>query len=89
MTVRVPAPLAAVGGPVRVPTLDGDVEMTLPAGSSSGRVLRLRGKGWPKADGSRGDELAEVRLTVPETLTEEQSGLYQQLLELETAAASR
>lgn len=88
VTVRVPAPLAAVGGPVRVPTLDGDVEMTLPAGSSSGRVLRLRGKGWPKADGSRGDELAEVRLTVPETLTEEQAELYQQLLELETAGAA-
>ena len=88
VTVRVRAPLAAVGGPVRVPTLDGDVEMTLPAGSSSGRVLRLRGKGGPKADGSRGDELAEVRLTVPETLTEEQAGLYQQLLELETAGTA-
>lgn len=86
VAVKVPAPLAAVGGPVRVPTLDGDVEMTLPAGSSSGRVLRLRGQGWPKADGSRGDELAEVRLTVPEELSDEQAGLYQQLLELEAAS---
>ncbi len=85
VTVRVPAPLAAVGGPVRVPTLEGDVEMTLPAGSSSGRVLRLRGQGWPKQDGARGDELAEVRLTVPEQLTDEQAGLYKQLLELDGA----
>jgi len=88
VTVRVPAPLAAVGGPLRVPTLEGEVEMTLPAGSSSGRVLRLRGQGWPKADGSRGDELAEVRLTVPEELSSEQEQLYKQLLELEMAGAT-
>jgi curved DNA-binding protein len=45
-------------------------------------VLRLRGQGWPKQDGARGDELAEVRLTVPEKLTDEQADLYKQLLEL-------
>lgn len=81
VVVKVPAPLAALGGPLRVPTLDGDVEMTLPAGSSSGRVLRLRGQGWPKADGTRGDELAEVRLTVPQKLTDAEAGLYRQLLQ--------
>ena len=86
VTVRAPAPLAALGGSLRVPTLEGDVEMTLPAGSSGGRVLRLRGRGWPRADGSRGDELAEVRLTVPESLTERQTELYRELLELERAS---
>lgn len=88
VTVRVPAPLAAVGGQLRVPTLDGDVEMSLPAGSSCGRVLRLRGQGWPKASGERGDELAEVRITVPSELTDEQAELYQQLLALEEQGAN-
>lgn len=82
VAVKVPAPLAALGGPLRVPTLEGDVEMTLPAGSSSGRVLRLRGQGWPRPDGTRGDELAEVRLTVPEKLTDAETDLYRQLLEV-------
>ena len=86
VSVRVPAPLAAVGGTLRVPTLEGEVETTLPAGSSSGRVMRLRGQGWPRADGGRGDLLAEVRLTVPEGPTQEQLGLYRQLLELEAAS---
>ena len=73
-------------GTIRVPTLEGDVEMTVPAGSSSGRILRLRGRGWPTGDGERGDELVELRLTVPERLTEEQKKLYEQLLESEAVA---
>lgn len=76
--LRVPDYLAALGGTVRVPTLDGEVDMTLPAGSSSGRVLRLRGQGWPTADG-RGDEFAEVRVGVPEQLSAEQRRLYEEL----------
>ncbi len=86
VVVRAPAYLGALGGTLRVPTLEGDVEMTLPPGSSGGRVLRLRGRGWPKAAGGRGDELAEVRLTVPEELSEEQAALYRQLQELDAAA---
>lgn len=86
VTVRAPAPLAALGGTLRVPTLEGDVETTLPAGSSSGRVLRLRGQGWPRADGSRGDQLAEVRLSVPETLTDRETELYRELLQLAESA---
>ncbi len=82
VTVRVPDHLAALGGPMRVPTLDGEVDMTLPAGSSGGRVLRLRAQGWPKANGERGDELVEVRLTVPDAVTSEQAELYRQLAEL-------
>jgi len=76
--LRVPDYLAALGGSVRVPTLDGEVDMTLPPGSSSGRVLRLRGQGWPTADG-RGDEFAEVRVSVPDHLSAEQRRLYEEL----------
>lgn len=85
VVVRVPAHLGALGGTVRVPTLEGDVETTLPPGTSSGRVLRLRGQGWPKEKGGRGDQLAEVHLTVPEEPTEEQAALYRQLAELDQA----
>ncbi len=79
VVVEVPDYQAALGGVVRVPTLDGDVEMTLPQGVQAGRVLRLRGKGWPKRDGSRGDELAEIRIIIPSKLSAEQLELYQQL----------
>ncbi|HZW28973.1 MAG TPA: DnaJ C-terminal domain-containing protein, partial [Trueperaceae bacterium] len=79
---------AALGGTVKVQTLDGEGELTVPAGSSTGRVLRLRGQGWPKRDGGRGDLLAEVRVTVPETLTPEQRDLYERLAKARRAQAA-
>ena len=80
--LRVPDHLAALGGTIRVPTLDGEVDMTLPPGSSTGRVLRLRGQGWPGECGARGDEFAEVRVVVPAHPNEEQRRLYERLKEL-------
>jgi curved DNA-binding protein len=77
--VEVPDYRAALGGKVRVPTLDGEVEMTLPRGTTTGRVLRLRGQGWPRKNGGRGDEMAEVRVVVPKDPTPEQQELYRQL----------
>lgn len=77
--VPVPDYLAVLGGTVRVPTLDGDVELTIPKQSQSGRVLRLRGRGWPRRDGTRGDAFAELRLVVPERPSEAQLRLYEQL----------
>ncbi len=77
--VEVPDYRAALGGKVRVPTLDGEVEMTLPRGTTTGRVLRLRGQGWPRKNGGRGDEMAEVRVVVPRDPTPEQQELYRQL----------
>ncbi|MGO9743266.1 MAG: DnaJ C-terminal domain-containing protein [Roseiarcus sp.] len=57
---------AVLGAKVRVPTLDGAVEATIPAGTSSGRALRLRGKGLPPAgDQPHGDLLATVRIVLP------------------------
>jgi DnaJ-class molecular chaperone len=56
---------AVLGGNVRVPTLDGAVELVLPAGTNSGRVFRLKGKGFPAKEG-RGDLLATVRIMLPE-----------------------
>ncbi|MGB6536375.1 MAG: J domain-containing protein [Xanthobacteraceae bacterium] len=56
---------AALGGKVRVPTLDGHVELTIPPWTNSGRIFRLRGKGFPAKSG-RGDLLATVRIVLPE-----------------------
>lgn len=56
---------AALGGKVRVPTLDGAVELAIPAGTNSGRTFRLKGKGL-KAKSGTGDLLATVRVVLPE-----------------------
>jgi DnaJ-class molecular chaperone len=56
---------AVLGAKVRVPTLDGAVELAIPAGTNSGRVFRLRGKGFPRKAGA-GDLFATVRVMLPE-----------------------
>lgn len=56
---------AVLGGKVRVPTLDGAVELAIPAGTNSGRTMRVRGKGLPGKDGP-GDLYATVRIVLPE-----------------------
>jgi curved DNA-binding protein len=72
---------AALGCKAKVPILDGDVKVTIPAGSSSGREIRLSGKGYPKSDGSRGDLYAEIRIRVPAELNDEERRLFEQLRE--------
>jgi len=56
---------AVLGGKVRVPTLDGAVELAIPAGTSSGRTMRVKGKGLPGKEGP-GDLYATVRIVLPE-----------------------
>jgi DnaJ-class molecular chaperone len=56
---------AALGTKVQVPTVEGPVTVTIPAGTSSGARLRLRGKGVKKPDGSRGDQLVRVEIVTP------------------------
>jgi DnaJ-class molecular chaperone len=56
---------AVLGGKVRVPTLDGAVELAIPPCSNSGRTFRLRGKGFPAKDGA-GDLFASIRIMLPE-----------------------
>ena len=56
---------AILGGPIRVPTLTGAVEMRVPAMTSSGRTFRLKGKGLPKKDGTRGDLFATTAISLP------------------------
>jgi DnaJ-class molecular chaperone len=56
---------AVLGGKVRVPTLDGAVELAIPPGTNSGRTFRLKGKGFPAKDAA-GDLLATARIMLPE-----------------------
>lgn len=77
--VTVPPWLAALGGATEVPTLSGPVTVKVPPGSSSGRRLRLKGKGMPNPKGAAGDLLAELRIVVPETLSGEEEDLYRRL----------
>lgn len=65
VSVDVPLEDAILGGTIRVPTLTGAVEMKIPAMTSSGRTFRLRGKGLPRKDGSRGDLLATSAIVLP------------------------
>ena len=64
-TVDVSLEDAILGGPIRVPTLTGPVEMKIPPMTGSGRTFRLRGKGLPKKDGTRGDLLAVTAVMLP------------------------
>ncbi|SCW73874.1 DnaJ C terminal domain-containing protein [Sphingobium faniae] len=56
---------AVKGGKVKVPTVDGPVMLGVPAGSSSGKTLRLRGKGFTAKGGQRGDQLVTLQIDVP------------------------
>jgi curved DNA-binding protein len=70
---------AVLGGTIRVPTLDGAVELRIPAGSQGGQTLRLRGKGLVKQDGSQGDQYVRLKIVVPPKPTEKESNLFKQL----------
>lgn len=75
---------ATLGDKIMVPTIDGDVELNIPAGTQTGKVFRLRGKGVPRlrSDGSssgRGDQLVYINVTVPTKLTQRQRELFEEL----------
>jgi molecular chaperone DnaJ len=84
--IHCPAPIsfpqAALGAEIEVPTLDGPVELTIPAGTQAGKILRLRGKGVPTLRSSaRGDQLVHIFIEVPTRLTSRQRELVEQLAE--------
>jgi DnaJ-class molecular chaperone len=56
---------AVLGSKVKVPTPEGPVMLTIPKGSSSGKILRLKGRGFTGKDGSRGDQLVELAVDLP------------------------
>lgn len=84
LEIKVNVAQAALGDKVNVPTVDGEAEIVLAPGTQTGKVYRLRGKGFPRlrSDGTssgRGDQLVQVVVEVPTKLTEEQRKLFTQL----------
>ena len=78
--LRVNVAQAALGAEVKVPTLEGEEEVTIPPGTQSGKVLRLRKKGVPHLrQNGRGDELVLVRVAVPTKLSRDQRRLFKEL----------
>jgi molecular chaperone DnaJ len=86
LTITVPVSFTelALGGTITVPTLDGKVSVRVPQGTASGRVLRVRGKGITKRDGSQGDLLVTLQAAVPSKL----DGKAKEALEIYAAAMS-
>ena len=73
---------AALGAQVEVPTLDGNVKYTIPEGTQTGSVFRLRGKGIPYLrGGGRGDQYITVTVNTPKNLTDKQKDLLRQFSE--------
>lgn len=74
---------AALGAEVSVPTLDGKMKMKIPAGTQSGKVFRLKGKGMPDLRGGyHGDQYAKVMLQVPDKLTVDQRKILEQFADM-------
>jgi molecular chaperone DnaJ len=84
LTVPVTATEAALGAKVEVPTIDGRALLRIPPGTQSGQKLRLREKGVPSAtrDGARGDEIVEVKVTVPTPRDERTKELLREIAKL-------
>jgi molecular chaperone DnaJ len=80
--VAVPAPAAALGSRVTVPTLDGEEEVEVPAGTQPGTVVTLKGRGMPTLGrGRRGDQQVVLNVVIPRNLTERQRELLGELRE--------
>jgi molecular chaperone DnaJ len=73
ITVPVAYTTAALGGKVEAPTPDGAVQLTIPAGTEDGKLLRIKGRGVPHLNGNgRGDVLARIRIQVPKKVNKKQ-----------------
>jgi molecular chaperone DnaJ len=75
-------PQAALGDEIEVPTIDGPENLTIPEGTQTGTIFKLRGKGIPRVRGNgRGDQLVAVTLVTPKRLNKEQRKVFEKLRE--------
>lgn len=81
LTIPISFTQAALGDTIEVPTIDGNVELKIPAGTQSGTKFKLRGKGTknPKGGLSRGDQYVITNVETPTNLTSEEKKLFEQL----------
>jgi molecular chaperone DnaJ len=85
-TERLNVPEAVLGTRLRVPTLDGAVDVTIPPGMQPEEMLRLRGKGLPRYRGTgRGDLILRIEVVIPEQLSDEEREYYQRLATLRSS----
>jgi molecular chaperone DnaJ len=71
---------ATLGDEVKVPTVDGDSILKIPAGTQPGKMIRMRGKGVPHLRGSgRGDQLVIINVEIPKSLNSDQRQLFEKL----------
>ncbi|EGD54968.1 molecular chaperone DnaJ [Gordonia neofelifaecis] len=88
LKVQLPVSISelVLGATVSVPTLDGSVGVKIPAGTSDGRTLRLKGRGVPKRSGGAGDLLVTVKVSVPAKLDDAATEAMKQYAEAERAS---
>lgn len=78
--VAIPYSLAALGGMIEVPTVDGEIKIRVRPGTQSGTMIRLRGQGAPLLHGrGKGDEYVRLNVLVPEKLTSDQKRIIEEL----------
>lgn len=73
---------AALGTRASVKTIDDETKVYIPQGTQSGEKVRIPGKGYKKASGTRGDLVAEIKVMVPKKLTNEEKSIYEKLSEI-------
>ena len=71
-----------LGGEVTVPTMTGQIDVKVPAGSQNGRTLRVPGKGMPKQGGGHGDLYVRLSAQVPTMLTDRERELFEELAQM-------
>lgn len=80
LDLRITVAQAALGAKIQVPTLDSEAPLTIPAGTQTGEVLRLKGKGVPRLQATgRGDLLIVITVDIPSSLSPRQRELFQEL----------
>ena len=81
---------AILGSETEVPTLEGSVKMKIPAGTQSGRIFRLKGKGIPDVYGhGQGDELVRVDVEIPQNLNAQQRRIIEEFAKVSGEVADK
>lgn len=81
--IRIAVPISALdatlGCKIDVPTVYGDVELTIPAGTQHGQQFRLKGKGVKSMRGAQGDQYVEIKIEIPKKLSRDEKELYEKI----------